>query len=162
LLNGTDVLNKGYLLTPKRKIIEATTQVLRHFKSRYVVKNSVAKRRRLNPIKEEAEEHFYYNPKLFQEWEETPLFGVSKKSTCSRFKYSGIEELHNKIRELHHKQKNQYRFDIWFGYSLYYLETESEMHYLPGHNTSFYYNSERGLPLINLSVEQGLVSSNCV
>ena len=61
------LLFKGYLLTPKRKIIEATIPVLRHFKSRYFVTNGVAKRRRLNPIKEEEEEQFYYNPKLFQE-----------------------------------------------------------------------------------------------
>lgn len=43
LLDGTATLNRGYLLTPKRKIIEATTPVLRHFKSRYLVENGVAK-----------------------------------------------------------------------------------------------------------------------
>ena len=37
LLDGTAVSNKGYLLTPKRKIIEATVPALRHFKSHYVV-----------------------------------------------------------------------------------------------------------------------------
>jgi hypothetical protein len=37
LLDGTASLSKGYLLTPKRKIIEATGPVLKHFKCRYVI-----------------------------------------------------------------------------------------------------------------------------
>jgi hypothetical protein len=79
LLDGTDTLNKGYLLTPKRKIIEATVPVLKHFKSRHVIENRVAKRRRLNPIREEEEEEqFYYNPELF---EEDPMMNVAFNMT---------------------------------------------------------------------------------
>lgn len=68
LLDGTASLSKGYLLTPKRKIIKATVPVLKHFKCRYVIENGVAKRRRLNPIKEELEEdeQFYFTPELFE------------------------------------------------------------------------------------------------
>ena len=75
LLDGTATLSKGYLLTPKRKIIEATGPILKHFKCRYVVEKGVAKRRRLNPIKEEEEEEqFYYTPELF---EEDPMVNVA-------------------------------------------------------------------------------------
>ena len=46
LLDGTATLSKGYLLTPKRKIIEATSAVRRQISCRYIIENGIVKRRR--------------------------------------------------------------------------------------------------------------------
>ena len=76
-----------------------------------------------------------------------PYNSPSVSMKYSRHLYINIEDLHNSIKELHQKQKLQYRFDIQFGTTLRDVQTGESRHYYPSSNTSFYYCEN--IPVIN-------------
>jgi hypothetical protein len=162
-------LEEGYLLNKQNKIIKASKKMKADLeRAGYDLSDRIIRdRQSILPNIEFFNVEDNYNFKLFENpkkqqdlikynkfLKKNPIKFPSKKTAVERNRFQGYEDMRNSIKQMHYKQKNEYRLDIWIGYTLRNIDTGEARYYLPYTNTSIF--QEEGSPLINLSLQSVL------
>jgi hypothetical protein len=69
-----------------------------------------------------------------------PFRSPSSTTSVVREMFTGISDLHETIRNIHHRQAYQYRFDILIGTQLQLVESGELRVFYPAMNSSLFYD----------------------
>jgi hypothetical protein len=163
-------LDKEYLLTPKNKIIKKTNKIVKQLnEGGYNIERNgvVVKTEHQLYVECQDKYDFFQEGKLFKEnrvleyeryVRKHKIKTPSKTTSITRLQFNGIDELHETLKQIHQRQTNQYRLDIWLGYKLRNIETGLEREFIPSYNCSLF---STGSPIINTSINHILEDLNC-
>ncbi len=141
-------LDTDFVLTPNDKVIKKSNRIEKQLSDGgYELHDNVVVKTDRILLQRCQDGYDFFQTRLFEENDYRHLYrryvknnplSTSKNTSIIRKQFVGIEDVHDTIKEIHQKQVNQYRLDLWLGYTLRNIENGEERKFLPSHNTSIF------------------------